>query len=214
MKTILLLLALVLTGSVGGQTPAQAWAIRLMVSTNSVEWRLSTGGESALALSNLEATNRLAKLKLHQGDLILLGTLPNYESGPLAQTWRWIATYCESNRVAVYLYGVYAPTAAAELFRIPVYNWSAPYDFPLSLAHATFFREGKFLGSAEDGFENMLRDIARTKPKKVFILGSLYDINRSLGPNPAPYEHQRDRLDSVLKSTGTDIIELDVEPGL
>jgi hypothetical protein len=210
---VALVLALAFTGFARGQTLPGARVVRLMVGTNSTNWRIGIDGEEVAVVSSRQLTNKLAKLHLRQGDLVLLGTLPNRKSGPLAETWQWIAGYCDSNRVAVYLYGVYAPAAATELFRIPVYNWTAPYDYPLGLADASFFREGRFLGKAQGGFDNMLRDIERTKPKKLFILGSLYDINRSLGPTPTPYERQRDRLESVLKSTGTDLIELDVEPG-
>jgi hypothetical protein len=95
---------------------------------------------------------------------------------------------------------------------VPAYHWTAPFDNPLDLANASFFREGKPVGSGTNGFDEVLRQIARDHPKQVFILGSLYDTDRSFPPNASPYEKQRDQLYSVLKTAGTDFIQLDPLP--
>ncbi len=185
-----------------------------MLSSDGVGWLYSVNSAGAgTHISGQNLTNKLDSLHLHQGDLILLGSLPYPDPGPMAETWRWIARLCESSNVAVHLYGAYDATAAERMFTIPVYHWSAPYDDPLSLADASFFHEGRFLGVSTNGFETMLNDIRRLRPKKVFILGSLYDVYRQFPPTPTPYEHQRDRLNAALQEGGTVPIELDVVKG-
>jgi hypothetical protein len=98
------------------------------------------------------------------------------------------------------------------MFSVPAYHWTAPFENPFDLANASFFREGKILGRGTNGFEEVLRQIARDHPKQVFILGSLYDTDRSFPPNASPYGKQRDQLYSVLKTAGTDFIQLDPLP--
>jgi hypothetical protein len=195
------------------QSVPQARVIRLMLETNAPKWRLSVDGAGQVVVSSTELRSKLTELRLRQGDLIIFGTPPTRKPGPAAATWAWLADYCESNSVAMYPYAADASPAAGELFSIPVYHWTAPFEAPSERAEASFFREGRFLGKAQKGFDHMLRDIARTKPKRILLLGSLYDINRSLGPNPIPYEHERDRLDDVLRRSGSDLIEMDILPG-
>jgi hypothetical protein len=98
------------------------------------------------------------------------------------------------------------------MFSVSAYHWTAPFDDPFDLAKASFFREGKLVGSGTNGFEAVLRQIASDRPKQVFILGSMYDTGRSFPPNASPYEKQRDWLYSVLQTAGTDFIELDPLP--
>jgi hypothetical protein len=194
------------------QNTAQARVVRLMTEKSS-KWRLSinTLGEGAIVSSSF-LTNELTRLHLHQGDLILLGSFPK-DSGPSASTWNWLARCCESNNVAVYFYGVYAPKLAAKLFHIPIYNWSAPYGDPMNLKEASFFYDGRFLGYSTNGFQVMLEDIRHKHPSKVFILGSLYDTFSQFGPCPVPYEHQRNHLEAALKDTDTSYTELDAMLG-
>jgi len=171
----------------GCQTGGQARVVRLMLNTNSISWRLSVNGATndTVIVGN-DLTNVLTGLRLRHGDLILLGSLPNRQSGPVADTWTWLGRYCDSNRVAVYFYGVYDSTAAAEMFSVPVYHSVAPFDYPLKLESGSFFREGDFLGTGSAGFKKMLDEISRSRSKKIFVLGSLYDINRSLPPLASP----------------------------
>jgi hypothetical protein len=98
------------------------------------------------------------------------------------------------------------------MFSVLAYHWTASFDNPFDLASASFFREGRPLGSGINGFDEVLRQIARNHPKQVFILGSMYDTDRSFPPNASPYEKQRDKLYSVLKAAGTDFIQLDPLP--
>ena len=198
----------------GCQIGGQPRVVRLMHNTNSISWRLSVNGAANHAvIAGNDLTNVLAHLRLRHGDLIVLGSLPNRKSGPVADTWSWLAQYCDSNRVAVYFYGVYDPTAAAEMFSIPVYHSVAPFDYPLKLESGSFFREGNFLGTGSAGFKKMLDEISRSHPKKIFVLGSLYDINRSLPPRASPWRHQLDRLNTVSEAAGTQLILIDPSPG-
>src|SRR5215813_777086 len=185
--------------SLAAEEPA-CRVVRLMQSTNAPGWRFTVDGAANEHLvSNIELTNNLAAMRMHQGDVMLLGTLPNRKPGPLQPTWEWICHYCDSNQVAVYLYGVYSPSQAIELFFIPVYHWSTPFDKPQSLSQARFFLEGKLMGRAADGLESTLNDIRKRRAAKVFVLGSFYDMNRSFPPNASPYEGQRSRLEDIAK---------------
>jgi hypothetical protein len=98
------------------------------------------------------------------------------------------------------------------MFAVPAYHWTAPFDNPFDLTNASFFCEGKLLGRSTNGFDEILRQIARDRPRQVFILGSRYEADRSFPPNASPYEKQRDQLDNVLKASGTDFIQLDPLP--
>lgn len=131
----------------------------------------------------------------------------------MAGTWAWLARYCDSNSVAVYLYGVYSDAAGAEIFFIPVYHWVAPFDDPMRLESASFFREGKALGNGSNGFKKMLGEISENHPKKIFVLGSLYDFDRSFPPLASPFDRQRQRLNGVAAAAGTLLILIDPEPG-
>jgi hypothetical protein len=122
---------------------------------------------------------------------------------------RWLFQCCDSKRVAVNLIHGYT---GVDMFSVMAYHWTAPFDDPYDLAKAAFLREGKPLGSGTNGFDEVLRQIARDHPKQIFILGSKYDMDRSFGPNASPYEKQRDQLYGVLKTAGTDFIQLDPLP--
>lgn len=198
----------------GCQTGGQPRVVRVMQNTNSINWRLSVNGtENHAVIAGKDLTNVLARLHLRHGDLILLGSPPNRKSGPVADTWTWLARYCDSRRVAVYFYGVYDPAAAAEMFSIPVYHSVAPFDYPLKLESGSFFREGDFLGTGSAGFKHMLDEISRSHPKKIFVLGSLYDMNRSLPPRASPWCHRLSRLNDVSEAAGTQLILIDPQPG-
>jgi hypothetical protein len=189
--------------------------VRVMLNTNAPTWRLKIDGTNfGSTISNQELTNTLAIFNLRQGDIILLGSLPQLGSDSVSETWKWLHQYSESNSVAVYLYGVYtSTTTAAELFHIPVYHWATSFANPRRLTTASFYKEGVFLGIGKQGFEKMLHDIAHTHPRNIFILGSQYDQNSSFGDSESPFDDQEAKLDRVLNSTGTERIRLSSEMG-
>lgn len=212
MKLLFTILSVAVVVPVLGQTPSETRIVRLMLSsTNSFYWRIRVNQDKETVVSSDNLPTRLGALKLHHGDLIILGSRPNSEFGSLAETWRSVSSSFRSNNVAIYSHGAYATNVGAAIFSIPAYHWVAPYDDPLSMEGASFFFEGHFLGKATNGFNSMLVDLHVSHPPKVFILGSLYDTSRSFPPLSCPFERERDRLEAVLSGARIDWIELDVE---
>ena len=198
---------LVLTGC---QTHEQPRVLRIALNPDGSTWRLSVdGANQGHALSSSKLTNDVARLRPRWGDVLLLSSPAAAGSNQVKAAEGWLFRCCQSNRVAVNLTHDYT---GVDMFSVPAYHWTAPFDYPFDLAKASFFREGKLVGTGTDGFEKMLRQIASDHPKQVFILGSMYDTGRSFPPNASPYEKQRDQLYSVLKAAGTDFIELDPLP--
>lgn len=194
----------------GCQTHEQPRVLRAALNPDGSTWRLSVNGaERGHALSSSRLTNEFARLRPRWGDVLLLFSPAVAESDQVEAAERWLFRCCESNRVAVIL--TYAYTGV-DMFSVPAYHWTAPFDYPFNLAKASFYREGKLVGSGTNGFEAVLRQIASDRPKQVFILGSMYDTGRSFPPNASPYEQQRDQLYNVLTTAGTDFIELDSLP--
>lgn len=205
------LLGAVALALVACQTNTRPRVVRLAQNLNSTTWRLSVnGGNHGDALSNSNFTNKLTRLCLHQGDALLVNCPPLSQSSAAKPAQEWLSRYCQSNSVAVYLTHT---LVGVDMFSVPAYHWTAPYDNPFDLSKASFFREGNFLGHGPSGFEEMLHQIARDRPKQIFILGSMYDFNSSFPPDPSPYERLSDRLDSTLKEAGTDFIRLEALPG-
>ena len=196
----------------GCRNQTQPRVVRLALNSSSADWRLSVNGTNRSGdLADSTLTKELVRLRLRQGDVMLI-TLPRArQTGSVKRAEEWLSHYCQSNSVAVYL--VLDPFPGVEIFSVRAYHWTAPYDNPFDLARASFFCEGQFLGQGRNGFEEMLGHIERERPRQVFILGSLFDLSRSFPPDSSPYEHQRDRLDNVLKASGTDFIQLDALPG-
>lgn len=193
----------------GGE--AEPRVVRIAQNANAPTWCLNVNGHGqGDDLSSRTLTNRLAQLLLRQGDCILLDLLPGRESVANRQTEQWVSGYCQANRVAVYLTHAFA---GVDMFSVRAYHWTAPYENPLDLTRASFFCEGKLLGRSTIGFGAMLRQIAQDRPRQVFILGSMYDFNRSFPPNPSPFEGVSARLDGTLKAAGTDFVRLDALPG-
>ncbi len=184
--------------------------MRLALSCDGSTWRLSVNGaERGYAFSSSKLTNEVARLRPRWGDVLLLSSPAAVESDQVKVAEEWLFRCCQSNRVAVNLtYGY----IGVDMFSVSAYHWTASFDYPFDLAKASFFREGKLVGSGTNGFEAVLRQIASDRPKQVFILGSMYDTGRSFPPNASPYEQQRNQLYSVLKAAGTDFIELDPLP--
>jgi hypothetical protein len=212
MKLLFTILSVAVVVSVLGQMPSETRIVRLMLSsTNSFYWRIRVNQDKETVVSSDNITTRLEALKLHHGDLIILGSRPNSEFGSLAETWRSVSRSFHSNNVAIYRYGAYATNVGASIFSIPVYHWVAPYDDPLSMESSSFYFEGHFLGRSTNGFNSMLVDLHVSHPQKVFILGSLYDTSRSFPPLPCPFERERERLEAVLSGARIDWIELDLE---
>jgi hypothetical protein len=185
----------------------EARVVRISNPTKST-WQISVNNTNIFSgLEDAAITNEIAKFRLHQGDLMLLGNLPATNSN--ASVWGWIRGYCDSNNVAVYLCGSGTITPSQSILNLTAYHWSAPYARPRDLAHAVFFREGELLGSGKDGFNAMLQSISNTHLKRILILGSLYDIYSGYGPHESPYEELQGSLDAVLKESSTESVTLD-----
>ena len=199
-------LAVILTLT-GCQTQGQPRVMRLALNPDDSTWRLSVdGADHGHTLSSSKLTNEVTRLRPRWGDVLLLSSPPAAGSNQVKAAEGWLFRCCQSNRVAVNLtYGY----TGVDMFSMPAYHWTAPFDNPFDLAKASFFCEGKLVGSGTNGFEKVLGQIASDRPKQVFILGSMYDTGRSFPPNASPYEKQRDQLYNVLKAAGTDFIELD-----
>jgi len=190
---------------------SRARVIRISMETNSLwQIRISENGKINF-LSKQNLTNRLSQLRLRHGDIILSTAQPTRRAGAALATWDWLSHYCESNMVAIY---VCTPTEKGpDYLSLPIYHWTSPFDNPRALSAASFFYEGKFLGRGLTGYTNLVADIDRNAPQKVFILGSLYDLNRSFGPFERPYEDQEKLLDAILKKHGTELLVLNPIPG-
>jgi hypothetical protein len=199
------LLAVSVIGIMAGcKSPPRARVVRLVPNADETEWRFSVNGNVRPDLVTLgDLTNRVARLELQHGDLVLFGKVPQFDSSQTAKTRAWLAGYFETRRVAMF---VYPPSASGDVFSVPVYHWLAPFDDPRSIESASFFREGKFLGAGINGYTNLVQEIRQTRVPCVFVLGSLYDINRSFGPFESPYERQESLLDNALKESGTKLI--------
>lgn len=190
----------------------EARVVRLLQCPDLTDWQFSVNSsKSIITLSGSELTNRLSRLGLHQGDLILLGSLPS--TNVSVDIWDWMRVQCGAKKVAVYLYAAFTPHRTTSVFDFPVYHWTTPYDRPRDLSSAIFFREGEILGVGTNGFQGMLRSISDTRPSKIFILGGLYNIYSSYGPGERPYEQLQNSLDEVLKKTSTESIVLNPEYG-
>jgi hypothetical protein len=184
--------------------------MRLALNPDRSTWRLTVdGGSGGRALSSSNLMSEVTRLRPRWGDVLLLSSPPDPPSNQVKVAEEWLFRCCQSNRVAVNLTRGYI---GVDMFSVPAYHWTAPFDNPFDLTNASFFREGKLLGSGINGFEEVLRQIARDHPKQVFILGSMYDMDRSFPPGASPYEKHYDELYSVLKTAGTDFIQLEPLP--
>lgn len=197
------------------RTFPQSRVVRLAFESASSNWRLSVNGtHEASGLSASKLTNELAALRLHQGDVILMRSLVGTDNAAVQGPNEWLSEYCASNSVAVYIYALDGP--ATDMFSVVAFHWTAPYDNPFDLPSACFFCEGRLLGRGTSGFESMLHLIARDRPRKLLILGSLFDTRRYMDAgwpwDPSPYSRLRGRLDSVMKAAGTDLVFLSVFP--
>ena len=196
----------------GCQSLPESRVVRLLPNTNQSVWRLSVNGlaeTNSLTLDKL--TNRLARLHLQHGDVVLFGKLPQFDSSQPGKSGDWLARYFDSSKVAMF---VYPDSTSRDVFSVPIYHWVAPFENPRNLGKASFFREGKFLGAGMAGYENMVREIERTRVPGVFVLGSLYDINRGFGPFESPYENQEQLLNDALTKSDTQLLRPSQLPGL
>lgn len=185
--------------------------VRLMPEKNSRDWRMSVNSSvTNSVVADKDLTNVLGRLSLHHGDLILFGGFPRaMESSKKLATWTWLSRTCDSNQVAAYSYGWYPSDAAAKkIFTAPVFHWVAPFNDPRTMNTASFYCDGRFLGDALGGFEKVLDELRRSRPKQAFILGSAYDQAANFEPMARPHEGEKKSLDAVQAETGTELIEL------
>ena len=188
---IAMLLATLLVGC--GTTP-QARIVRLKIAHEPSCWEYSLNGSNRVVVSSESLTNEIFRLHLHHGDIVLFGMIPLRSLDP-AMDWNWFADYCNSNQVALYHY---TDPGTGDIFSIPVYHWVAPFNFPRTLARASFFRESQYLGRKMTGYKNMVKSIGRTCPPRMLILGSAYNLDTNYGPGEEPYEDEENALDVVL----------------
>jgi hypothetical protein len=200
-------IALLAVLTAGCQGVPQTKVLRVGMQDGTSNWLVSVNSNKPrLYPSSPDLCNYLTRLQLQRGDLIVLKDRPVAESAHIVDFLSGITSYCASNRVAVYLYrGQYPST---ELFSVPIYNWTAPFNNPRKLSAAMFFDDGRFLGVGRDGFDKMVRSIGQIKAPKVLILGSLYNMDSQFGPFERPYEVQQSVLDQVLKKNGTELVIL------
>jgi hypothetical protein len=195
----------------GCQTLPQARVVRVALQSDTGHWRVKVNGEKGHSdISNSSLTNQFVQLQLRQGDLVVFKDWPTNDSAPVTKTWSWVLQFCASNGVAMYFYAGHQ--TEEELFSIPIYNWTAPFSDPRALVRASFFDDGKFLGRGMDGYRKMVDAIAKTKPRKVLIVGGLHDMDSGFGPDERPYEQQQDLLDQALKNSGTELVLIDPLP--
>lgn len=189
--------------------------VRVAVEPTLLGWRFNINGKREVAhLSASNFTNEVAALHLHQGDIVLIQSLAGIDSTDVQKANGWLSEYCDSNRVAIYVY----PTQelGTNIFSITAFHWSAPYNNPFDLKGSSFFYGARRLGVGHAGFERMLHLIAREHPPEILILGSLFDRQRYMDVSwpydPSPYYFIRMRLNDVLKTSGTDLVSLSVLP--
>ena len=129
MKLLFTILSVAVVVPVLGQTPSETRIVRLMLSsTNSFYWRIKVNQDKETVVSSDNLPTRLGALKLHHGDLIILGSRPNSEFGSLAETWRSVSRSFRSNNVAIYSYGVYATNVV--IGRIKMYHLGSNQSVP------------------------------------------------------------------------------------
>jgi hypothetical protein len=192
----------------GCQGAPQARVFRVGMQDGAGRWLVSVNDtKPRLVASSQDLCMYLTSLRLHHGDLMVFKGQASVVSGQLGECWSLLTSYCSSNRVAMYLYGGQNPSS--ELFSVPIYNWTAPFDNPRKFSAAAFFDGGRFLGVGTNGFEKMVRSIAKRKVAKVLVLGSLYNMDSQFGPFERPYEVQQGLLDQVLKENRTELVLLD-----
>jgi hypothetical protein len=192
------------------QTHPEARIVRLKLDAGSSCWLYSVNGGGKAGISSSDLTNRLSRIHLHHGDLILFGTMPICTNGPALFALDWLSRICDSNGVAAYNYNA---SGLEDIFSIPVYHWVAPFNNPRGFAKASFFYEGDFLGYSTNGYQSMLSRIAHAHPPRILILGSRYNSDSSFGPNEAPYEEAEPVLNKVLADSGTEVMYLHALPG-
>lgn len=181
--------------SVGCGTAHQSRIVRLMPNDTQTKWRFDINcGANRGVVAFGDLTNKLVGLRLHHGDVVLIVNSPGEPN-------RSLLYYLDSNKVATYLY---SSRKIPDIFSVPIYHWVAPFDDPRNLDEATFFREGTFLGTSMLGYTNMIHEIQNTRTGYIFILGSLYDVNRGFGPFESPYYSHEKLLEDALKNCGTE----------
>ncbi|HEV2248668.1 MAG TPA: hypothetical protein VGW37_18645 [Terriglobia bacterium] len=184
--------------------------VRLGFVASESTWFLQVNHDPAQTnLSDTATTNALEHLRLRWRDIILLGSNNLQSLSAAKATQDWSIEYCRSNQVAIYLA---TSSSGIDVSCIPVFYWTAPFQNPFDSRAAKYFEEGKSLGKGDAGFTVLLGLIARNHPKRLLILGSLYDMDRSFPPDAAPYEKRRTELYAVLRSSGTDLIHLEPLP--
>lgn len=194
----------------GCKTRPESYVVRI-AETESKKWRLALNGASVGGdVSNSDFTNQLLQLHLSKNDIVIFSQKPATEARQIWSSWIWAVNYCASNKVASYLYG--DPQSTQELFSIPIYNWTAPFDDPGSLTKSSFFYNGKSLGHGMEGFKKMVDSVANGKAHKILILGSLYNRDSQFGSDERPYEQLQNLLDAGLKKSGSQLISVSQLP--
>lgn len=202
-RTIVLLLWIIT--STGCTTSPEARVVRLESQKDHLFWQVSVNSTHARIVSEMNLFRVLKGLNLHHGDILLFGSFPIKEIGRSSMTLDWLSGVCDSNRVAVY---VYTASKNGDIFSAPVYHWDAPFENPRTLAHASFYLEGHYLGSHSDGYFKMLRSIEKSKFRRMFILGSSYNTDSGFGANEAPYEDEEALLENIGKENGIQFLLL------
>jgi hypothetical protein len=215
MESSLSIAAAVVAGVLGGVGCApfhSARVVRLATQEDGRHWRLSVNANrTAVVVSNADLKNRLAHLRLQHNDVILWETPEQIESSKPVDTGVWLARYCGSRMVALYV--VRRRAGEGSIFSVPIYHWVAPLSNPLELTNSVFFFEGSLLGPGSDGFRHLLRRVEETRPSRIYILGSLYDPYRAPGPWDGPFELQDPLLRSTLRKSGTELLLPSMLPG-
>lgn len=181
--------------------------VRLVFDDRIAKVKLNEPGEPS-SISKSELTNVLSRLELRFGDLIIVGH-PDFGERNSA-VWRWITSYCNSNRVALYLYAQFSPELANNVFVTPVIHWVTPFDDPMTVQSAAFYENGIFLEKGIAGLNQTLTNIAMARFSRVFLFGSLYDRSRSFPPNATPFD--RTQLEDIARKAGIDLVMQDPQP--
>lgn len=203
-------LACILSGvGVGCQSTAPcSRVVRLMFDKGG--WELCVNGcETGKPISNGSLTNELESLRLKHGDIVLLGCVTNFNAQE--ETREWLSRYFDSGNVALY---VYSNSDKAEFFSVPIYHWVAPFDNPRNFNQSSYFYEGKFLGVGMNGYKTMVQEIQDSHKPRIFVLGSLYDINKGFGPLESPYGNYEQLLRDTMSKNNIELLLPSQLPGL
>src|SRR6266545_4680111 len=141
--------------------------------------------------------------RLTERDIIIMHVENHGERRDPVTHFRWsVASACKTSGAQLYDFDCsnVVTNRASAIREMCVLHWKSPYEEPRNLSKTEFYVDEKFMGIAENGLKEAIKQIGEKKARYLGMAGSRYTWNVSYGTFETPFGTLENAVYDCLKT--------------